>query len=82
MIEPYKGKIYDPCCGSGGMFVQSLKFVTAKALDDIGGKIDFNSAPRLKTEKANKHFTHPHPRHSPSQTHLRRTANPGRRETR
>ncbi|MBW1865102.1 MAG: SAM-dependent DNA methyltransferase, partial [Deltaproteobacteria bacterium] len=23
MIEPYKGKIYDPCCGSGGMFVQS-----------------------------------------------------------
>ena len=27
MIEPFKGKIYDPCCGSGGMFVQSLKFV-------------------------------------------------------
>ena len=27
MIEPYKGKIYDPCCGSGGMFVQSAKFV-------------------------------------------------------
>lgn len=27
MIEPYRGKIYDPCCGSGGMFVQSLKFV-------------------------------------------------------
>jgi len=27
MIEPYKGKIYDPCCGSGGMFVQSIKFV-------------------------------------------------------
>ena len=27
MIEPYKGKIYDPCCGSGGMFVQSLKFI-------------------------------------------------------
>ena len=27
MIEPYKGKIYDPCCGSGGMFVQSMKFV-------------------------------------------------------
>lgn len=29
MIEPYDGKIYDPCCGSGGMFVQSLKFVGA-----------------------------------------------------
>ena len=27
MIEPYKGKAYDPCCGSGGMFVQSVKFV-------------------------------------------------------
>lgn len=27
MIEPYKGTIYDPCCGSGGMFVQSVKFI-------------------------------------------------------
>lgn len=27
LIEPYNGKIYDPCCGSGGMFVQSVKFV-------------------------------------------------------
>ncbi len=27
MIEPYKGRIYDPCCGSGGMFVQSTKFI-------------------------------------------------------
>lgn len=27
MIEPYSGTVYDPCCGSGGMFVQSLKFV-------------------------------------------------------
>lgn len=27
MVEPYKGRIYDPCCGSGGMFVQSEKFV-------------------------------------------------------
>jgi len=27
MLEPMKGKIYDPCCGSGGMFVQSIKFV-------------------------------------------------------
>ncbi|MBM3305479.1 MAG: SAM-dependent DNA methyltransferase [Candidatus Aminicenantes bacterium] len=29
MIEPYRGIIYDPCCGSGGMFVQSVKFVEA-----------------------------------------------------
>ncbi len=27
MIEPYKGRVYDPACGSGGMFVQSMKFV-------------------------------------------------------
>ncbi|MFT6923839.1 MAG: type I restriction enzyme M protein [Crocinitomicaceae bacterium] len=27
MIEPYKGVIYDPACGSGGMFVQSMKFI-------------------------------------------------------
>ena len=28
-IQPYRGKIYDPCCGSGGMFVQSMKFIEA-----------------------------------------------------
>lgn len=34
MLEPYKGRIYDPCCGSGGMFVQSEKFV-----QEHGGRI-------------------------------------------
>jgi type I restriction enzyme M protein len=34
MLEPYKGRVYDPCCGSGGMFVQSEKFVLAH-----GGRI-------------------------------------------
>lgn len=29
MLEPLKGRVYDPCCGSGGMFVQSQKFVLA-----------------------------------------------------
>lgn len=29
LIEPYDGTIYDPCCGSGGMFVQAQKFVEA-----------------------------------------------------
>jgi len=29
MLAPYKGRIYDPCCGSGGMFVQSEKFIEA-----------------------------------------------------
>ncbi len=31
MLAPFKGRIYDPCCGSGGMFVQSEKFVEATA---------------------------------------------------
>lgn len=34
MLAPYRGRIYDPCCGSGGMFVQSEKFVEAH-----GGRI-------------------------------------------
>ena len=34
MIEPYQGRVYDPCCGSGGMFVQSEKFV-----QEHGGRI-------------------------------------------
>ena len=35
MLEPYSGRIYDPCCGSGGMFVQSERFVKKH-----GGRID------------------------------------------
>lgn len=35
MLEPYRGRVYDPCCGSGGMFVQSAEFVKAH-----GGKTD------------------------------------------
>ena len=37
MLAPYKGRVYDPCCGSGGMFVQSEKFIEAHRgkLDDI-----------------------------------------------
>src|SRR5437867_1033233 len=37
VLAPYKGRVYDPCCGSGGMFVQSEKFIEAHAgrLGDI-----------------------------------------------
>ena len=37
MLEPYKGRVYDPCCGSGGMFVSSEKFIEAHSgrLGDI-----------------------------------------------
>ena len=31
MIEPYRGRVYDPCCGSSGMFVQSVDFIRAHA---------------------------------------------------
>ena len=31
MIEPYQGRVYDPCCGSAGMFVQSIEFIRAHA---------------------------------------------------
>jgi len=34
MLEPYKGRVFDPCCGSGGMFIQSEKFAEAH-----GGRI-------------------------------------------
>ncbi len=34
LLEPYSGRVYDPCCGSGGMFVQSEKFV-----QEHGGRI-------------------------------------------
>ena len=34
MLEPYRGRVYDPCCGSGGMFVQSERFV-----EEHGGRI-------------------------------------------
>jgi type I restriction enzyme M protein len=37
MVAPYKGRVYDPCCGSGGMFVSSEKFIAAHSgrIDDI-----------------------------------------------
>ena len=37
ILKPYKGRVYDPCCGSGGMFVQSAKFLKnhQKELDNI-----------------------------------------------
>jgi type I restriction enzyme M protein len=43
MIEPYRGRVYDPCCGSAGMFVQSLEFIRAHATGNgNGGKAKAN----------------------------------------
>ncbi|MFN4286155.1 MAG: type I restriction-modification system subunit M N-terminal domain-containing protein, partial [Lacibacter sp.] len=50
MLEPYEGRVFDPCCGSGGMFVQSEKFI--KAHQDYykknnGKKISLNPSDRI-----------------------------------
>jgi len=37
MIEPYRGRVYDPCCGSAGMFVQSVEFIRAHASGNGNG---------------------------------------------
>ncbi|WP_093118810.1 N-6 DNA methylase [Thermoleophilum album] len=37
MLEPYRGRVYDPCCGSAGMFVQSVEFIEAHATGNGNG---------------------------------------------
>ncbi len=37
MLEPYEGRVYDPCCGSSGMFVQSVEFIRAHATGNGNG---------------------------------------------
>ena len=37
MLEPYRGRVYDPCCGSSGMFVQSIEFIRAHASGNSNG---------------------------------------------
>ncbi len=61
MLEPYRGRVYDPCCGSSGMFVQSVEFIRAHASGNGnlpagrqaagkggGGKAKALPAPRLR----------------------------------
>lgn len=45
LLEPFEGRVYDPCCGSGGMFVQSLRLLEAH-----GGRLD---AVRLHGQESN-----------------------------
>jgi type I restriction enzyme M protein len=37
MLEPFRGRVYDPCCGSAGMFVQSVEFIEAHATGNGNG---------------------------------------------
>ena len=47
MIEPYKGRVYDPCCGSAGMFIQFMRFIEAHASGNgNGGKAKGTGLPR------------------------------------
>ena len=47
MLAPYKGRVYDPCCGSAGMFVQSVKFVEGHGwrIGDIAVYVRSHSLP-------------------------------------
>lgn len=50
MLEPYEGRVFDPCCGSGGMFVQSEKFIKSHQdyyKKDNGKKLSLNPLDRI-----------------------------------
>ncbi len=54
MLEPYEGRVFDPCCGSGGMFVQSEKFIKrhqdyykAPSNSKKGGSLNLNPSDRI-----------------------------------
>lgn len=52
MLEPYEGRVFDPCCGSGGMFVQSEKFI--KAHQDHYASTSSAQAKRLKLSPSDR----------------------------
>ena len=60
MLEPYEGRVFDPCCGSGGMFVQSEKFVAAhrdiykNENRDISGASLFNKKVIIYGQESNQ----------------------------
>lgn len=50
MLQPYEGRVFDPCCGSGGMFVQSEKFIKAHQdhyKKNIGKKLSLNPSDHI-----------------------------------
>ena len=44
MLQPYEGRVYDPCCGSSGMFVQSIQFIQAHATGNGNARPGHRSA--------------------------------------
>jgi type I restriction enzyme M protein len=56
MLEPYKGRVFDPCCGSGGMFVQSARFVDAAASMIPSARRGDGSVARTNTPHPSAHL--------------------------
>ena len=58
MLEPYEGRVYDPCCGSSGMFVQSVEFINAHAGGNgNGGKLPKGAANRIAVYGQESNYT-------------------------
>ncbi|MDZ7266884.1 MAG: type I restriction-modification system subunit M [candidate division KSB1 bacterium] len=58
MLEPYHGRVYDPCCGSSGMFVQSVEFIRAHASGNgNGGKTPKGSKPDISIYGQESNYT-------------------------
>jgi type I restriction enzyme M protein len=58
VIEPYRGRVYDPCCGSSGMFVQSVEFIRAHAMgNDNGGKAPRGGKPDISIYGQESNYT-------------------------
>ena len=76
MLEPYEGRVYDPCCGSAGMFVQSEHFVEAHGgqktehLDLRSGVEPDDLAPRSHEPRNPRHRSQPGA-HRPADSFLR-----------
>ena len=58
MLEPYRGRVYDPCCGSSGMFVQSVGFIQAHATGNgNGGKAPKGAKPDISIYGQESNYT-------------------------
>ncbi len=58
MIEPYRGRVYDPCCGSSGMFVQSVEFIRAHSSGNgNGGKAPGGRKPDISIYGQESNYT-------------------------
>ena len=58
MLEPYRGRVYDPCCGSSGMFVQSVEFIQAHATGNgNGGKVSKGAKPDISIYGQESNYT-------------------------